>query len=139
MKCPNCGNTDCFSIYIERIPYAGGGGVEGLEPQYSPFVCSKCGYIMFFYNERLLREHNTSPKEKEEKVKAENEKDMKIQKEIESIQKEIEELLIIINDKNKSIKEIMEAKEKLDSNKKKLRGLEVSLQHIHITPNGPVY
>ncbi len=112
MKCTQCGSTELFKSVLEVV------GFEALcrSENFIPYVCEKCGHVEFYAKETYVK--SVLEKRAEAFAKEEFEKEKK--KKIDIILAEIENLKVIIDDENRTVKEVKCAKEQMNEKYKEL-------------------
>jgi len=109
MKCTQCGDSKFSEV---RLPVSEGGWVEDVEA----YACLNCGHIELFLSEEKIQRIKNDIKEKIEVEKYNKKLEIKKQK----LQKNKVELLRIVEDENRTVKEVKEAKQRLKKVEKEL-------------------
>lgn len=113
MKCTNCGNNELFQTQAILILH-GSGSVNA-----NIYACNKCGHVEMFVPQKTIDEHN----ERVEMEKQQKQEQIVREQEIKKIQARLEELKLIIQDENQTVKAVNAAKQEYEEESKKLKSL----------------
>ena len=134
MKCPNCG---CANFYESTLRTGcgctEGGAWEPIELNGRPvvaYLCKKCGRVELYAPDALA-----DILKKEEETKRKQEEEILKEKAIKELRARREELLLIVRDENRTVKEVNAARNEIASIENKLKQLGVTL-NTEVRPVG---